>query len=330
MVEEREPRAELIRDQSLLPPQRWAADYAGDPAFRRSPGQQAAFERLVDSAEVLYGAPDADAAALRRTVLANPSLRWVQLMAAGGGALVRAADLPSASLHSVRFTTTAGVHAGPLAEFALLGLLAGAKGLPRLQRDQAAHHWAGRWPMGQLREQRIAVLGMGQIGREVARLCAALGADVVGVARREMPGAQVSRTVHPDGLAGVVAEADALVVTLPGTDLTHHMVDATVLRAARPGLTVVSVGRGTVIEEGALVRALASGRVGYAALDVVEEEPLAVDSPLWDMPNVLISPHTAANSPHEERLVAELFAENLTRYVDGLPLRNVVNTDEFY
>ena len=155
MIEEREPRIDLIRDQALLPPMRHAADFAGDPAFRRTPEQQARFEALIDSAEVLYGIPDVDPDALARTVRANPALRWVQIMAAGGGGQVAAAGLSEADLHRVTFTTSAGVHGGPLAEFAVFGLLAGAKTLPRLIAQQRAHDWSGRWTMAQLEEQTV-------------------------------------------------------------------------------------------------------------------------------------------------------------------------------
>jgi phosphoglycerate dehydrogenase-like enzyme len=117
---------------------------------------------------------------------------------------------------------------------------------------------------------------------------------------------------------------------LPGTPATEKLVSAAVLDAVRPGTTLVSVGRGTVIDEDALVGALRDGRVGFAALDVFAVEPLAEDSPLWDLPNVLVSPHTAALDEAEDRRIAELFVENARRLLDGEPLRNVVDTVEFY
>lgn len=330
LVASREPRIDLVRDQSLMAPMRWAADFDGDPDFRRTPAQQAAFESLVDSAEVLYGIPDVSPAALNRTVRANQRLRWVQIMAAGGGGQVKAAGLTPEQLASVVFTTTAGVHAGPLAEFAIFGLMAGAKHLPRLNAQRGAKEWSGRWAMGQLSEQTVLVVGLGHIGREVARKLSALGARVIGVSRAQItvPGAQY--VVGPEHLADVAALVDAVVVTLPGTEATYQIVDQKVLAQFRSGTTLVSVGRGTVIDEAALVSALLDGRVGFAAFDVFAVEPLPADSPLWTHPNVVVSPHTAANNAAEERLIAELFVDNARRFLDGESLRNVVDTVEFF
>ena len=336
LIEQAEPRIELVRDQSLLPPMRHPADHGGDPAFTRTPAQQAEFERLLDSADVLYGIPGANPAALRRTVQANPRLRWVQLMAAGGGAQVKAAGLSDADLDRVAFSTSAGVHGGPLAEFALFGILAGAKQLPRLQRQQQEHVWSGRWPLGQVRDQTVLLVGLGGIGREIARLTQAVGMHVIGTRRPghtaavEKAAALVDEFVSIDDLAEAAGRADAIVISLPGTTATAGLVGADVFAAARPGVTIVNVGRGTVIDEDALLAALQSGQVGFAALDVFATEPLPADNPLWDLPNVLVSPHTAALDPGEERRIAELFADNATNLLDGRPLHNKVDTHEFY
>lgn len=324
------PWIELVRDPSLLPPQRWPADFEGDPAFRRTPEQQRRFDALVDSADVLYGIPDVSPGALARTVVANPRLRWVQVMAAGGGAQVRQAGLTAEDLERVVFTTSAGVHAARLAEFALFGLLAGAKHLPRLRALQESHTWPGRWPMDQLCDQTVLVAGLGHIGREVARLVQALGAQVVGVTRDGLPRGEVFDVVGPSRLPEAASRADAVVVALPGTEGTELLVGRAVFDALRPPATVVSVGRGSAVDEEALVRAIEAGRVGLAVLDVVAEEPLSPGSRLWDMPEVIVSPHTAANSPHEERLIVEFFADNLARWREGRPLRNVVDPIEFY
>jgi phosphoglycerate dehydrogenase-like enzyme len=330
LVEQREPRVQMMRDQSLLAPARYPADHRGDPSFVRTPEQRRRFEELIDGADALYGLPDDSSEELRRAVHANPGLRWVHTMAAGGGAHVKAAGLTAEQLARVTFTTSAGVHGGPLMEFALFGLLAGAKNLPRLQSDAAKHEWPPRWLMGQLGEQTVLVVGLGGIGGEVARVLAAFGTRVIGTSRRGEPVDGVSELVHPDDLADVVGRVDGIVVTLPGTAATEKLVSAEVLDAVRPGATLVNVGRGTVIDEDALVGALRDGRIGFAALDVFAVEPLDRESPLWDMPNVLISPHNAALTPAEEQRIAQLFAENATRLLDGRGLRNVVNTVEFY
>ncbi|WP_223691153.1 D-2-hydroxyacid dehydrogenase [Leifsonia poae] len=330
LIERTEPRIELVRDSSLLPPMRHPADHSGDPEFRRTPEQQRRFERMLDTADALYGIPDVDPAALARTVRANPRLRWVQTMAAGGGGGIRAAALSQEELDRVLFTTSAGVHGGPLAEFALFGLLAGAKTLPRLTRQQRDHEWSGRWSMAQLGEQTVLVLGLGGIGAEVARLLAAFGTQVIGTSRHERPVGDVDEIVRPDGLIEAAARVDAVVVALPGTASTANLLDEAFFSALRPGTILVNVGRGSVIDEESLLRALDDGRVGFAALDVTAVEPLPADSPLWDHPNVLISPHTAALNAGEDRRIAELFADNATRLLDGRALRNRVDTVEFY
>src|SRR5829696_405836 len=311
-LRQREPRIELRYDPDVLPPMRHPADFAGDPSFTRTTEQQRRYDELLDGADALYGIPDVDAAALHRVVEVNPHLRWVHTMAAGGGATVKAAGLTDEQLNEIIFTSSAGVHSRPLAEFAIFGVLAGAKDFPRLARQQSERVWSDRWMMGQLAEQTVLVIGLGGIGR------------------REITVDGVDEVVHPNQLVEVAGRVDAVISTLPGTDATAGLLGGEFFAALKPGATVVNVGRGTVIEETALIDALHAGRVGFAALDVFATEPLPRESPLWSLPNVLISPHTAALSEHEDRRIAEVFCDNATRLLDGQPLRNVINTEEFY
>lgn len=331
LIREREPRIELVWHPELVHQMRFPADFVPAPDFARSDEDQRRFEELLDGADAIYGIPDTSAAALRRTVQANPKLRWVHTMAAGGGGQVKAADLSDADLQRVVFTTSAGVHGRPLAEFAVFGVFAGAKHLPRLTAQQKQHVWSDRWTMGQVSSQTALVYGLGGIGQEVARLLSAMGMRVIGVSRRtdrEVP--HIDRLVTPDEAPQVAAEVDAVICALPGTAETTNMLGEDLFRSVKPGATVVNVGRGTAIDEQALIAALDSGRVGFAALDVFAVEPLPDDSPLWDHPNVVVAPHTAALTDGEEQLIASLFAENATRLLDRQPLRNQVDTVEFY
>ncbi|GAA3019004.1 D-2-hydroxyacid dehydrogenase [Microbacterium dextranolyticum] len=330
LIEQLEPRVRLERDHALTPPMRGPADWSGDPAFHRTAAQQRAYERMLDGAEALFGIPDVDPSALARTVAANPHLRWVMTTAAGGGAQVKAAGLDDAALGRIVFSTSAGVHGGPLAEFAVFGVLAGAKDLPRLRVDQDAALWPERWEMRQLDEMTVLVVGLGGIGSACARRFHALGATVWGTTRSGATVEGVDRLVPLDRLREAAAEVDAVVVTLPGTDQTHHLIDAAVFGALRPGAIVVNVGRGIVIDEGALRNALDDGIVAFAALDVFETEPLPVDSPLWAHPRVLVSPHTAALSSREEERIARRFAADATRVIDGEAPLAVVDTVEFF
>ncbi|MGP5641331.1 D-2-hydroxyacid dehydrogenase [Brachybacterium tyrofermentans] len=329
-IAEAEPRVEVVRDHTLYRPRRGPADWAGDPDRVRTPEEQAAYDALVDSADVLFSLPDVDPSALRRTAEANPRLRWVQAMAAGGGAQVRAAALDPAALERITVTTTAGVHGRPLAEFALFGVLAGAKTLPLLTARQQAHEWSDRWEMRQLDEMTVLIVGLGGIGRACAGLFSAAGAHVLGTTRSGEPVDGVDELVPVDQLPAAAARADAIVVTLPGTAATEGLIGSEVLGAVRPGTILANVGRGTVVDEDALLAALEDGRIGFAALDVFATEPLPSTSPLWDHPRVLVSPHTAALSSREEERIVRLFLENLGRFLDGAELRNVVDTVEFY
>ncbi len=322
----REPRLDVVYEPGLLrePGVDWQRGKHRDPA------DQARFEELVDSAEALLGAPDSSGKALARTVAANPRLRWVQTVQAGGGQVVRAAGLDAAALERVVFTTSAGAYSEPLAEFAVFGVLAGSRRLGELLAAQARHEWRSRLVMPAASDLTVAVVGLGSIGRLSAQKLALLGYHVIGVHRRPVDAEGVERVEPVEALADVAAEADALVLALPGTDATEKLIGSEVLARIKPGATVVNVGRGTTVDEPALIEALRDGRVGFAALDVFAVEPLAAESPLWDMPNVVISPHTAGVDGHEPRRVVESFADNAGRLLDGKPLLNVVNTAEYY
>jgi phosphoglycerate dehydrogenase-like enzyme len=330
-IRELEPRIELLRDPSLTRPWRWTGDWEGDPQWERSPEQQAAFEAMLDEADALFGVPDVTPAALARTVRANPRLRWLHTTAAGGGGQVRAAELTDEELERVVVTTSAGMHATTLAEWAVFGVLAGAKGLRRLEADQASRTWGdGRRLMRHVSEMTVLVVGLGGIGAVVAERFSNLGATVWGTTRSGEPVEHVDRLVPIEELVDAAGRVDAIVATLPGTAHTTGLIGADVLGAVRDDTILVNVGRGTVIDEDALLDALDAGRIGFAALDVTAVEPLPTESRLWEHPGVLLSPHTAALSVQEPRRIAELFAANATRLLDGEPLQNVMSTKEFY
>lgn len=324
-----EPRLEVVFEPELVGPPAGRVGGRGS-GYVRTPEQQERFEALLDSADALFGVPQSSGKALARTVAANPRLRWVHTIPAGGGQQVRAAGLAPADLERIVFTTSAGVFSEALAEFAAFGVLAGAKQLGWMLEKQRAHEWAEARILGSVRDSTVLVVGLGSIGRATAAKLSALGARVVGVHRREVEAPGVERIVPVERFAQAAAEADAIVMCLPGTDATRGMLGADVLAHAKPGITVVNVGRGTTVDEPALVEALRDGRVGAAVLDVTASEPLAPESPLWDLPGVLISPHTAAASPRDERATTELVAANARRLLDGEPLENVVDTVEFY
>lgn len=330
LITELEPRIDLICEQDLLPPMRWPGDHDGDPEFARTPEQQARFEELLHSGEAYYGIPDTSPALLAKVARNAPDLYWVHTMAAGGGAQIKAADLAPEDLERITVTTSAGPHGGPLAEFATLGVLAGAKNLPRLLADKSTATWPIRWHMKNLRYMTVCVVALGNIGRSIVQRMSALGANVIGVNPSLDPVEGVSKIYLPEDIDKAVAEADAVVNAAPGTDATLKLIGKKAFAAMKRDTIVVNVGRGTVIDEAALVDALLDGTVGFAALDVFEAEPLPQDSPLWKMENVLISPHIAGLDPEEDRIIAEMFAANATAILDGKTPKNLVNKVEFY
>lgn len=330
LIVQLEPRIDLVVDQELIAQARYIGDHDGDPSFSRTAEQQQRFEAHLDQAEALYGIPDGDPKQLARTVRANENLRLVQTMMAGGGAQVRRAELSDAELDRVAFTTAAGVHAQTLAEFAVFGVFAGAKDLPKLQQHQRDREWAPRWPMRQIFQMTVLVIGMGHIGRETAKAFAQLGARVIGVNRTVRAEEGVEQIYPVAQLSEAAAQADAIVATLPSTTATRGMLDQTFWSAIKPGAIFVNVGRGSTVDEPAMIAALQDGRLSFAALDVFAKEPLAEDSPLWQLPNVIIAPHTAALNDEEDERIARLFAENARRLLDGEELLNRVNTEVFY
>jgi len=321
---------EVLYEPGLLPPVRYPGDHQGVEEFTRDADAERRWQELLASAEVLFGLPGDSPAGLTAVVRDNPRLRWVQGTAAGTGEQVKAARLTEEELERVVITSASGVHVGPLAEFCLMGLLQFTKDVPRLQTDQRAHHW-DHYPVAELRGGTLLVLGLGAIGTEVARLAKAFGMHTIGVNRRGVSDSpHVDEVYASDRLHEVLARSDAVVVTLPLTEETRGMLDAQALQRIKPDAILVNAGRGGVIDEPALVQALRDQRLKGAALEVFATEPLPTDSPLWDLPNVLISPHTAALSVHENERIDELFTENLRRYLRGDELLSRVDPKLFY
>jgi phosphoglycerate dehydrogenase-like enzyme len=325
-----DPRVEVAYEPALLPAVRYPNDHRGVDDFRRAPEDERRWWEMIAAAEVLYGIPGDSPEGLAEAVRCASGLRWVQATSAGAGEQVASAGLSAHDLRRVTVTTAAGIHAVPLAEFAMFGLLAFARGLPRLLADQRARRW-GHYTVGELSGRTLLIVGLGQIGEEVARLAAAFGMRVIGINRSgasDSPHVELVRRTSE--LHECLPEADAIVIAAPLTDETRGMIDGAAIARMRPGAILVNVGRGGVVDEAALIEALRSQRIAGAALDVVAVEPLAPDSPLWELPNVLVSPHTASLSVREDERIVSLFVENLGRYLSGEPLRNRVDPELLY
>lgn len=326
-----DPSVTVLYEPELLPPERFPADHSGDPDFRRTPEQEERYWDMLNQAQVLYGFPNESPAGLARIAGSNAHLEWIHAMAAGAGGAVKASGLDAGTLQKFKVTTSAGVHALPLAEFAALGILNGFKRSAELALDQAARNWPElRTPTRLVNGSHLVVTGLGEIGLETARIARALGMTVSGTKRTVEPLEGIQDVTDNDGLAGLLGAADAVVNTLPGTPSTEKLFSREVFAAMKPGTVFVNVGRGTVVDEEALLEALGNGQVSYACLDVFAVEPLPQDSPLWNHPQVMVSPHTSALSAAENRLIAERFCSNLRTYLDGGELPHVVDTVHFY
>jgi phosphoglycerate dehydrogenase-like enzyme len=222
----------------------------------------------------------------------------------------------------VRLTTSSGAHAVPIAHTVLLYMLALSRDLPGWLTAQREHRWEPR-AIHDLQGDRVAVVGLGPIGLEIARLACALRMDVVGL-RRQPQGDEPCPTLALDRLHEVLPGLDWLVLALPLTAETRHILDAEALALLRPEASVINIGRGALIDETALVAALRDGRLAGAGLDVFEVEPLPEESPLWELPNVILTPHSSGTNPGNDERAAAIFFENLRRFRADEPLRNEV------
>jgi phosphoglycerate dehydrogenase-like enzyme len=321
-------RLRVLYREDLVPPPRWPGDHVGPEDWSRTEEEEDEFLAMLAEAEVLYDFPRGH---VRDLTQVAPKLRWVQGSMAGAGEVAKKAGLVETD---VVVTTASGVYSGPLAEFVLMAMLQHAKNLERLRRDKVEKAWR-QTHTDSIEGKTICIVGMGNIGRAIAERARPFGTRVVGVkraVREEDPAWDYADELYPtERLRDALGEADYVAVTLPGTPQTRHLVDAGAIGAMKPGAYFANVGRGTVVDEGALVEALKSGHLSGAALDVFEVEPLPEESPLWEMENVIISPHATDMVPSliNERQT-DLFCENLRRYLESEPLLNALDKELLY
>ena len=259
--------------------------------------------------------------ALRHLWPSAKRLRWVHSCSAGVERLLFSELVES----DVVLTNSRGVYDLPMAEYAVALMLAAAKGLPETLARQREHEWKFRYTET-LVGKRLVVVGPGSIGRTVAAYAGSLGMSTSAVGRSAR-GADdhFDEVAGPDDLPDALAEADYVVITVPLTDDTRGMIDAKAMAAMKPTARLINLARGAVVDQDALVDALRDGRIAGAGLDVFAEEPLDPSNPLWDMPNVIVSPHISGDTDTSEQHVVDLFLDNLRRWLTGEPLRNVVD-----
>jgi phosphoglycerate dehydrogenase-like enzyme len=304
-----EPIVQLARD---FPQLQWAI--VGSPeAVAREIGDAAILVTSNRVCSAAYGE------ALRGC--AGTTLRWIHFTSAGIDGGLRM-GLPA----WVTVTNATGVKAAMVSEHALALLLALVRRLPQLRADQRARRWRHDDAMaevGTLEGAVVCVIGLGAIGRAVARKAKAFDACVIAVSRAGTAGGEVEQVFGRERIAQALAVADAVVICTSSEASSHHLIDAAALAAMKPKGFLVNVARGDLVDGAALIAALRAGRLGGAALDVTEVEPLPPTSPLWDLPNVIISPHIAGGGSSGYPQQKALFGENLVRLAAGEPLRNV-------
>lgn len=257
------------------------------------------------------------------TVKRAPNLKWVHFTSTG---IDQHPFLPALAERKVRLTTSAGTNGEPVGQTAFCGLLMLARGFPRWIAAQREQRWdpaRGKDVPRDLRGQTVIVVGLGTIGATVARLCQALEMKVIGLRRSPRRDGDPVAEMHTlDKLPSLLPQCDWLVLACPYTKETHQLVNARTLALLPRHACLINVARGAVADEQALIAALQSKQIAGAYLDVFEKEPLPAESPLWAMPNVIVSPHNASASAGNDRRAARVFTDNLQLYADGKVMHN--------
>lgn len=256
-----------------------------------------------------------------------PGLKWVQLPSVGIDRYLRIGPLPDGLV----VTNARGVFGVPGAEHAIALTFALARQIHIHVRQTERREWKRNPVSIEVHGSKVLVVGLGDIGTEIARCFHALGANVSAVRRTRAEAPPFVDSVHPPSeLVSVVGDADIVILALPGTTSTRGLFDRSCIDALQPGVLLVNVGRGDTVDEEALVEALKTGRLGGVGLDVTSVEPLPSDSPLWGFDNVIITSHSMGMTPHKTLRRRELFAENLGRFLQGETLVNVVDPELGY
>jgi glyoxylate/hydroxypyruvate reductase len=323
MIRKRVPKVEIIYRPDLLYAPKHAADHTS--VAPRTPEQEAEWKGLLAKADILF---DFDHSHVNDLPELAPKLKWIQATSAGIGQFVRSRGY--AERTNWIFTTASGVHIRPLAEFVILSMLIFSKNYFRVEEQQSKKVWS-YFTANELRDYTLGILGLGKIGREVARVAKAFDMKVVGTRRNPQGSlANVDELYSPAEIPSVLKQANFLCLTIPHTDETTNMIGAKEFAMLPDKAVLINISRGAIVDEEAMIQALRSGKLLGASLDVFSHEPLPPESPLWTMPRVIISPHSASNGVNENRRIVELFCENLNRYLKGEPLLNVLDTKKLY
>jgi len=256
---------------------------------------------------------------------AMPKLRWVQVMTAGVENWLALPDLPP----DLTLTCARGTHEESMPENIVGALFYVAKPYAAAVENQKRGKWVHTVAQP-LTGKTLGILGLGAIGQHVARIAAALGMRVIGTRRRPQPMANVAKVLPAEGTPEVLAQSDFLLLLLPATPETDNFINAERLAMMKAGAWLLNFGRGHLIKDDDLVAAVKAKKIAGAVLDVYRQEPLRADHPFWTTEGIIVLPHIGGPHPQRDRFVARLFAENLGRYLDGKPLKEVVDRKTGY
>jgi phosphoglycerate dehydrogenase-like enzyme len=256
---------------------------------------------------------------------AMPKLRWAQVMTAGVEEWLALPDLPPGLV----LTCARGTHTESMPENIIGALLYVAKPYAVAVANQKRGAWV-RTVAQPLTGRTLGILGLGAIGQHVARIASVLGMRVVGTRRRPQPAPNVAKVLPPDRTQEVLAESDFVLLLLPATPETENFVNAERLAMMKPGAWLLNFGRGHLIKDQDLIAAVKAKKIAGAVLDVFRQEPLPAEHPFWTTEGIIVLPHLGGPHPQRDRFVARLFAENLGSFLDGKPLKEVVDRTTGY
>jgi D-2-hydroxyacid dehydrogenase (NADP+) len=252
-------------------------------------------------------------------------LRWIQTLSAGVEKIIFPAFVDS----DVLLSSARGIHGIPVSEHVLAMMLAFTRGLHLTIPQQGKKMWH-RVPTDEIHEKTVGIIGLGSIGREIAKKCKALNMRVIAIKQAMTEELFIDLLLSPKEMDRLIELSDYVVLAVPLTEATHHLIDADRLQKMRKSAYLINISRGQVVDESALVDALREGRIRGAGLDVFASEPLPTDHPLWDFNNVIITPHNAALSPYYLDRAIALIADNIARFLQGREMLNVIDKQKGY
>ncbi|MBR8839423.1 MAG: D-2-hydroxyacid dehydrogenase [Stigonema ocellatum SAG 48.90 = DSM 106950] len=284
------------------------------------------FDGDASDAEVYLNGFKLKNTTLHKVLAASPKIRWQHTPSSGVNHILTPIFLE----HDIVLTNGSGVHGIPMAEFVITFLLYHAKNVKKLHSLQADHQWMKLSELQELYNKTLLIIGTGNIGQEVAIRAKAFGMNVFGSRRHPKPLPNFDLIVGADEWRSLLPEVDYVVIATPLTPETRGLIDAEALRLMRKSAYLINVARGAIVDENALLTALREDWIAGAGLDTFAVEPLPPDSPFWSLPNVFVTPHSSAITPQLYDRIVALFLDNLTRYRNGKPLRNVVDKNAGY